>query len=352
MGRFTVARRSAEDDEALFGIYQTIFGQARTEASRRRWRWQYLDNPNAPTPPAVWVVREGGEPLGQMGTMPVRLWWGDREVQASWGMDYFVKPESEGRGLGPLLARAWAAEVDVALAMGLTPPAYAVYKRLGFVDVGEIPFWQAPVDPTAVARRRLGAAVGSLVGPALGVGLALVRLARGRRFRRDPELVVRPLRDLGPELDGLWRRARGSYGVCVRRDTAYLRWKYLDCPHRDYDLLEVRRGEELAGFAVSRTEDHQGLKLGWLVDVFTDAADSAAQDALLGAVMESFRRSGVARAQALCSSAALARQLCRLGFFSGVSRSLFCVAAKAGIPEAVKDPGGWHVVFGDGDTDR
>ncbi len=351
MGRYTVARRSAEDDEALFGIYQTIFGQARTEASRRRWRWQYLDNPNAPTPPAVWVVREGSEPLGQMGTMPVRLWWGDREVLASWGMDYFVKPESEGRGLGPLLARAWAAEVEVALAMGLTPPAYAVYKRLGFVDVGEVPFLQALVDPTAVARRRLGTMAGSLVGPALRGGLALVRWARGGG-RQDPELAVRPLRELGPELDDLWRRVRDSHGVCVRRDATYLRWKYLDCPHRDYDLLQVRRGEELAGFAVSRTEDHQGLKLGWVVDVFTDAADSAAQGALLGAVMESFRRSGVARAQASCSSAALERQLRRQGFFSGVSRSLFCVAARAGMPEAVRDPGGWHVVFGDGDTDR
>jgi hypothetical protein len=262
-------------------------------------------------------------------------------------MDYFVKPEAEGRGLGPLLARTWTADVDVALAMGLTPSAYAVYRRLGFVDLGEVPFLQALVDPTAVARRRLGAALGTLVGVILRAAVGLRRPPR-----QAADLIVGPLRRPGPELDALWSRVRSSYAACVRRDAAYLRWKYLECPHKDYDLLEARRGEALAGFAVSRTEDHRGLRLGWLVDVFTEAGDGDAQSALIGAVLQAFRRSGVARAQAYCTSSGLARQLRRHGFFAGASRSLLCVAAKSGLSGAVAERGRWHVVYGDGDMDR
>ena len=86
--------------------------------------------------------------------------------------------------------------------------------------------------------------------------------------------------------------------MCVRRDRAYLDWKYARCPHRRYDDERGAPGRRLAGFAVSRHEDYRGVRLGWIIDLFTDAADEDAQDALLGAVLDEFRAAGVARAQA------------------------------------------------------
>jgi len=349
MVRYQVVRRSEQDDEALFALYEEVFGKSRTDASRQRWRWQYLENPGSPDGPRIWVARDASRPLGQMGTMPVALWWGGREVSASWGMDYFVRREAEGRGLGPLLANAWSDDVEVALAMGLTPSAYAVYKRLGFRDVGQIPFLQKIVDPVAVARRRLGPLVGRLVAPALGLALAF----RGLGAKPAPQgVAVRQVSEIGPEYDALWEKARASYSMCVRRDAAYLRWKYLGCPHKRYDLLAARRENELVGFAVSRVEDYRGLRLGWIVDVFAPAGDTAAKDALIGTVLQRFRASGVARAQAFCLNGALAGDLRRHGFFGGASKALFCVKPTAEAREVFQDLSRWHVVFGDGDMDR
>ena len=46
-----------------------VFGAALTEASRRRWQWQYLENPASPgRRPEIWVAREDGRLLG-----PVRV---------------------------------------------------------------------------------------------------------------------------------------------------------------------------------------------------------------------------------------------------------------------------------------
>ena len=327
-----------------------MFGEALTEASRRRWEWQYLDNPaNLAAGPEIWVAREDGRLLGQYASMPVRLWWGGREVHSSWGMDVFVDAQARGRGLGAQLFTAWSDHVDVALGLGLTPSSYGLFKKLRYHDVGPVPFFQKVLDAGAVARRRLGRAVGTAATPLVRLALAV----RHPERRRDAGgVVIQPASGFTPEYDGLWERARASYAMCVRRDRDYLAWKYARCPHRRYDVLEARRGGELEGFAVSRHDDYRGLRLGWIVDVFADAADHAAKDALLGGVLDAFRAAGVARAQAFAMNGALGEDLRRRGFRRQRSPMQFCVRARIESGAVLADGGRWHVVFGDSDMDR
>jgi GNAT superfamily N-acetyltransferase len=345
-----VTLRRREHHDEMFRLYEQVFGAEATAASRRRWSWQYEKNPEvAATGPVIWMAREDSRLLGQMAALRVRLWFGGREVQASWGNDYFVRVDAQGRGLGALLSNAWSDHEDVALALGLTPSSYPLFKKLGFIDVGPVPFYQKVMDARAVARRRLGSALGTLAAPGLA---AFLRLRFGRPPRPPVDVEVRPVAAFSPEYDHLWERARASYTMCVRRDAAYLRWKYLECPHRRYDLLEARRQRELVGYAASRQDDYRGTRLGWIVDVFTDTRDEAAKDALLHALLSSFRASGVARAQAYSLNAPLLRTLRRHGFFPGFSAVQFCVKTAVDPQGAFGDVGGWNLMFGDGDLDR
>lgn len=345
-----IERRAAADDEALFRQYAEVFGSELTESSRLRWRWQYLDNPaNGPDGTQIWVAREGEALLGQYASMPVRLSWGGREVASSWGMDVFVTAAARGKGVGARLFTAWSDHVEVALGLGLTPSSYGLFRKLRYDDVGPVPFHVKVLDPGAVARRRLGRWGGTLAGPVLGLGLLL---AAPERRRRSPVTVSRAEGLPGPEYDRLWDLAGPSYAMCVRRDAAYVRWKYLDCPHRRYDRWEARQGAELRGFAVSRHEDLRGLRLGWVVDLFAAAPDHETRDALLGAVLDDFRRQGVARAQAFAMSRELGRDLRRRGFLPGRSPMLFCVRSRVGGEGVLDRLGDWHVTFGDSDMDR
>jgi hypothetical protein len=103
---------------------------------------------------------------------------------------------------------------------------------------------------------------------------------------------------------------------------------------------------------VSRHEDYRGLRLGWIVDVFADAGDHDARDALIAATLHTFREAGVARAQAFSMSAALGADLRRRGFLPGPSPMQFCVRARVESDTVFADRGRWHVVFGDSDMDR
>ncbi|HEY3121257.1 MAG TPA: GNAT family N-acetyltransferase [Vicinamibacteria bacterium] len=340
-----VVRRTPEHDDEIFRLYGEVFGERRTADSRARWRWQYLDNPAGDGAPEIWVARDGRAILGQYASMPVRLWWGGREVRSSWGMDVFLREQARGRGVGAQLFTAWSDHVEVALGLGLTESSYGLFKKLRFRDVGPVPFYWRWLDPKAVARRRLGRVLGTAAG-------AVLEAAASADPPADPAITVSTIDGFDDRYDALWERARGTYRMCVRRDAGYLDWKYVRCPHRRYDLREAVRGGALAGFAVSRHEEDRGLVRGWIVDLFAAADDHAARGALLGATLGSFRQAGVGRVQAFAMSRAVGEDLRRFGFRRGRSPMQFCVRARADEGRALEHPEDWHVVFGDSDMDR
>ncbi len=343
-----IGLRSTADANELNDIYRRIFGDSKAAARQASWAWQYERNPQSPDGPVVYVARNDTHPLGQMGTMPVTLWWGDREVRGAWGIDYFVSPDAEGQGHSIALAKAWMENADVALGLGLARTSYLICKRLGFQDLGFVPAYQAVLDPGAVVGRRYGRVAGHLAAP---LTAAMMRLAKRRR-PLSREIVVSEAGHIGDDYDRLWERAREGFDACVRRDAAYVQWRYRDTPQKQYTITEARRDGVLTGFAVTRHEERRGLRLGWIIDLFAADDDRLSRDALLTDLMRTFAQARVARVQVLCTSAALAADLKRHGFFKGVANGHLC-ARPNGIPRlASVTSGRWHVVFGDGDWDR
>jgi hypothetical protein len=263
-------------------------------------------------------------------------------------MDVFLSPAARGKGVGAQLFTAWSDHVEVALGLGLTASSYGLFQKLRYADVGPVPFYYRILDARAVLARRLGPKWAGAAGRALALGWRL----HHRERRRDADVVVAPVARFDARYDALWDRAGASYAMCVRRDAAYLDWKYVDCPHRRYDIVEATRGGGLAGFAVSRHEEHRGLRLGWIVDLFADAGDRAVRDALIGHVLDGFRRDGVARVQAFSMSDAVGADLAFRGFRRGESPMQFCVRARVPSDGVLAAPGRWHVMFGDSDMDR
>ena len=337
------------DAETLLGIYGRIFGIEKAGARRASWNWQYAEIPQPAHSPAIWVARRDGRIVGQIGGMPVSLWWGDRELRASWGIDYFVSPDAEGLGDSIALLRAWMTSVDVALAFGLAPASYLICKRFGFRDLGHVPLFQAVLDPGAVVRKRWGRIARVIAAPALGPARRLIR----RRSTRAPAAVeVNPAGEIGREYNVLWERTRGGFAMCARRDARYVRWRYQTAPHKQYAIVEARRDGVLTGFLVSRHEDYHGLRLGWIVDLFAGSEDRETREALLAAAMKAFFEAGVARVQAFCTHRGLADDLVRFGFFKAASPARLLVRVNGVSELRGQGVDTWHVVFGDADADR
>lgn len=346
-----IVRRRPEHDAEIFELYASVFGSENLEKSRRRFDWQYFENPNNPPDgPVMWMAREAGALLGQMATMPFPMWWIDREIRASAGMDYFVRKEAQGKGIGIALSNKWADEVDVALAMGLTPSSYPLFRKI-FRDVGPIASYVKPLDGFAIARKRLGPALGLAAGPFAHAAVkAMDALSSGGRA--GDGIAVAEAGALTDEYDELWTRARSSFRTIVRRDGKYLEWKYRQCPFRRYRILEARRAGGLTGYAAIREEGGPDFRRGVIADLFCDSADLGTHDALIEGALAEFRKARLARAEIYCMNRRLGASLLRHGFRSGTTAVQYCVAYRGASDAALEDLSNWQMMIGDGDLDR
>jgi len=89
---------------------------------------------------------------------------------------------------------------------------------------------------------------------------------------------------VGAEWDDFFHRVAPAYGLLVRRDAAYLRWRYLACPDTRFRLFAVRRRGRLTGWGVFRVE---GDALIWGDALFERRAESEVEALLAAAVAAS-----------------------------------------------------------------
>ena len=224
-----IDRYRPEDRRQVETLYRRVFGPDAADANRLRWEWQYRRNPNAPAGgPPIWIAREGRAIVGQYATMPVRLSVGGREIDASWGMDVMVAPERQRQGLGDVLFRTWDRNTGAALGLGLSDASYALFKKLQWPDLGPVACLVKPLSRRALRIPTWPMAVNRFVSY---VTLPWVKLvSRARPLTGE----VRAIGHFDESFTRLWDRARGKFALAVRRDAAYLNWKYIQTPHLRY----------------------------------------------------------------------------------------------------------------------
>jgi hypothetical protein len=106
-------------------------------------------------------------------------------------------------------------------------------------------------------------------------------LTRMQRWMRgyQLELVTRT----SPEWDALFDRVAPAYHFCIRRNAAWVQWRYLDCPDVPYFVVAVRKWRHLVGWIVFRIRDRRFVWGDALFDPdFSDAVEVALRHVVAG----------------------------------------------------------------------
>ncbi|HEY0876071.1 MAG TPA: GNAT family N-acetyltransferase [Vicinamibacterales bacterium] len=344
-----IDRYRPDDRRAVDALYRRVFGHDAAESSRLRWEWQYRSNPNNPgQEPEIWIAREGPAIVGQYATMPVRLSVGDREVQGSWGMDVMVAPERQRQGLGEVLFRTWDRNVGASLGLGLSDSSYRLFQKLRWPDVGPVPCLVKPLTRRALRRPNWPLGVNRLVS---AVTLPVVKIvARTRPLAAEVRMISR----FDDSFTALWEELAPKFGLAVRRDAAYLNWKYVTAPHVRYSIAALRRDDRNVGYAVYRHFVEPRGRVTLLVDFLTDPADEQGFAALLGWVDREARQADSDKIRTFAMHAGFRRVLRKSGYFVVKSTMEFVVKVN-GIdvePSFYEETDDWHVTLGDSDQDR
>jgi GNAT superfamily N-acetyltransferase len=344
-----VDRYRSEDRRQVDALYRRVFGPDAADASRLRWEWQYRRNPNVPPDgPLIWLAREGTTIIGQYATMPVRLSLQGRDIDASWGMDVMVAPERQRQGLGDALFRIWDKETGAALGLGLSESSFRLFQKMRWPNVGPVPCLVKPLSRRALRRPTWPVAINRFVSY---VTLPWVRLvARTKPLQGEVQLI----RHFGDGFTRLWERIAPQFAFSVRRDAAYLNWKYIQAPHVRYSIAALMRDGEPAGYAVYRHAQEPRGRVTLLVDFLTDPADAAGFLTLLRWIDREARAADTDKIRAFALHDTFRRLLRKSGYYSVKSTMDFVAKINAAsVPDAFyQATSQWHVTLGDSDQDR
>ena len=344
-----IDRYRPDDRRAIEALYRRVFGPDMANANGLRWDWQYRHNPNVPsTGPLIWVAREGGAIVGQYACMPVKLDVNGHEIDAAWGMDVMVAPERQRQGLGDLLFKTWDRNVGASLGLGLSESSYRLFQKLQWPDIGPVPCFVKPLTRRALRRPTWPVQLNRLVS---WVTLPWIKLvARARPLEGE----VRTVRQFDDRFNRLWERVKTKFAFAIRRDAAYLHWKYVAPPHVRYSVAVLERGPEVAGYVVYRHVREPRGRVTLLVDFLADPDDASAVVTLLRWIDREARAADSDKIRTFSMNEAFRKHLRKSGYYAVKSTMEFVAKVNAvNVPPAFyKDTSRWHVTLGDSDQDR
>jgi GNAT superfamily N-acetyltransferase len=344
-----IDRYRPEDRRVVDALYRRVFGHDAAEGSRLRWDWQYRRNPNNPRgEPEIWIAREGPAIVGQYATMPVQLTVAGKPMRGSWGMDVMVAPERQRQGLGEVLFRTWDRNVGAALGLGLSESSYRLFQKLRWPDVGPLPCLVKPLTRRALRMPNWPVAVNRLVS---ALTLPIVKIvARTQPLGAE----VRMLHRFDDSFSELWESLAPRFAFAVRRDAAYLNWKFVSAPHVRYQIAALRRDDRNIGYAVYRHFREPRGRVTLLVDFLADPDDVAGVKTLLGWIDREARQADSDKIRTFALHAGFRRILRKSGYFVVKSTMEFVIKVNGTDvpPDFYQNTDGWHVTLGDSDQDR
>jgi hypothetical protein len=344
-----IDRYKPEDRRGIEALTRRIRGTDAAEADRLIWDWRNRRNPfNNSGQPGIWVAREGPTIVGYLPTMPVRLSLKGIEVDAAWASEPCVAPERDQQGTGEALLRAWDRNSGASLALAPEASTRATLDLIRFPESRVLPYLVKPLTRRAVRLPHWPKPINQLLG-ALAYPLVQV-LSRSRPLRAECE----PLRRFDSSFTTLWDRLADRFDLAVRRDAAYLNWRYIEPPHVRYSAVALKRQGEVHGYAVYRHKHEPLGRVTMLVDLLTHPDDVSGVKTLLRWVDRAARAEDSDKVRCYALHGSFRRVLRRNGYFGvksnvEVAVKLNAVQVQKGFYDQTEN---WHVTSGDSDQDH
>jgi len=349
--RFVVSKMVEADRSRVLELVKTVYGEELTRKKMAQWEWLYGRNPNNPPEgPRAMVVKDGGEVVGLFRCIPVPFKVGDRYYVNDWNVDLMIHPNYRGSGLAMKLSRALLEEGDANTGLPLTnSPTYRILKKLNgrFLDVAPFPQIIRPFKMQVYARAVLKLPlVSHAFALVLGAYYALV--VDRRKWDTDENVQVEKIDRFDSTFDDFWEKVQHDYPVIVKRNSAYLNWKFFERPDLRYTVYRASRGGDLTGYIVLRIEEWRGVRTGLVVDILSRREDVGVIRALLVKAVRQFREDGVDQVGAQIFFVPTFREVFRrMGFITKPSRRVrrivLTINNKSMPRDVLADPQNWFI---------
>ena len=290
------------DEYGIVEVYNAVTGRSRTTEQHR---WEWLDAPAGPG--SIWVIETSDtkEIVGHHGLRPLQCSYFGLSILAGATENTVIHPQQRGKLLYFPFEKRFFEEAKSRFDLLVTTEGRGVpgriRKQLGYIPVGGY------VTYFRVTKKSyLDKLVGRILDREINNGLIrmiakqlsklanyLVMLAFVSHRPVDNEIRLEEVDDIASvdtELDMLWDRNKGKFGVTIARDSRFLKWRIFDNPNLDENFIVARKSQRIVGYVVwNMRREGQAT----IVDLVADSDDSKTIDTIINKTLRMLMDKGI-----------------------------------------------------------
>ncbi|MXN48866.1 GNAT family N-acetyltransferase [Shinella kummerowiae] len=251
------------DEPEITALFETVFGQP---MSLEFWRWRFLDHPAGG--PLVMLAFAEDKLVGHYAASQAPLCIGGQYYPAALSMTTMTHPNWRGKRLFERTAEA----------LYSTLPGHGILAVYGFPN--------AAVHALRIMRAGWH---DSYEVPTLALDMASLRRPA------QPDSAVKIADRIDGRFGHFFAKISKELPIAAHRDSHILSWRIDHNPHNSYRRLVLEEGNEIAGYAVTKS---YGVDMLDLVEL--RCADGAAARALIGTVVAHAATEGCSRISTWC----------------------------------------------------
>lgn len=226
-----------------------------------KYEWFYEENFYGPA--AYWLARDCDDNNCLIGTtvlFPKRFLIDGQPGMIGIGGDFGVEKKHRGHGSAAMITDASFSYIDEAgLAFIYATPNVASEKvatRQGFKIVGRAIRMVKILRSVDYVNRFLKIRPISKIF-SMPIDWILKSRSRDSSYRRAENRNFEILDDFDERFDKLWHEAAPDYRLIGERTSAYLHWRFTQCPFKTFKIfaLTEKPSDDVLGYVICRTED-------------------------------------------------------------------------------------------------
>jgi hypothetical protein len=348
------------DQEQRSRLYELLeHSYSSVEATKRLDSLQYTceKNPQASLEDArYYLIEDNGRVLAYSGRMPTNIIYQGTLVHAFFVHETLVHPDYRRKGLGIDVHQEVLKE-SCGLCIGLwaNEKLLPLLLKTGWRAVGDQILYRKIISFSGVFKKLMRfARCNNLIST---IDRLYLPLWLNSRFHPTPEVTVFRISRFEKEMDKPLLDIISQYNIITCRDSAWLNWKYVDIPYREYTVYGVKKDNIFKGYVALRleTDTDSLLRKSLIVDLLCDPGEKDCFLALISASEQFSKSDRCDYIVCFFTFQPFLEWLKELGYSAigtkGREHFLLSNTDKIDHPEFALTFANWYLTYGDSDYD-
>lgn len=221
-----------ENKNQLFELYKAVYGDASLYIER--WKWEIEQNPNIEDI-KILIAEYKNSIVGATTRLPFKIKINDRILNSAFSVNSMVHPDFRRKGIIQELYNMSFEIYPLLYSKGTVLGMYKLLMKMGYQAVEPNTFMVSIISFLRWPLWRLG-----IYKPSVNIDDIYI----------DNDKGFYNIEEFRDEFDDLWGRVSSLYSNIVVKNSAYMNWRYLNIPHKQYRMFYRQDNNNIVSMAV------------------------------------------------------------------------------------------------------